>query len=215
MSECTGLVYVVDDDALVREALSNLLESSGLRVECFSSAQLFLEARRQDTPACLVLDVGLPGLSGLELQDRLAVADTAMPIIFITGKGDIRMSVRAMRAGAITFLTKPFGTDELLEAIRQGVETDRTSRRGRLNLSGTRKRYDSLTAREREVMARVVSGMLNREIASQLGTQLGTIKEQRGAVMRKMQAGSVAELVRMAAQLRSRPTCDAVSLGAV
>jgi FixJ family two-component response regulator len=200
--EAPGLVYVVDDDVLIREALVNLLESSGLSVEAFADAHLFLDAQRRDTAACLVLDVGLPGLSGLELQDRLADTDRVVPIIFITGKGDIRMSVRAMRAGAITFLTKPFSAEELLEAIHQAVERDRTVRRDRHELTGIQSRYASLTRRERQVMAAVVSGLLNREIAAQLGTHLGTIKEQRGAVMRKMKASSLAELVRMAAQLR-------------
>jgi FixJ family two-component response regulator len=197
MSEPDAVVFVVDDDASVREAVKSLITSVGLRAETFASTQEFLSARRPEAPACLVLDVRLPDASGLELQRELAEAGVQLPIIFITGYGDIPMSVRAMKAGAVEFLTKPFRGQELLDAVQEAIARDRAGWKERVRIAEIRARYDSLTAREKEVMALVAAGLLNKQIAAELGASELTIKTHRGRVMQKMQADSVAELVRM------------------
>ena len=201
MSETEGVVFVVDDDAPMRRSLENLIRSVGLRVEAFASAQEFLRGKRPDLPGCLVLDVRLPGLSGLDLQKRMAEANSEIPIIFITGHGDIPMSVQAMKAGAVEFLSKPFRDQALLDAIHQALERDRQTRKQRANIETLRRRFDSLTPREREVMAFVVAGLLNKQIAGELGMSETTVKIHRRQVMEKMGAGSLAELVRMVDRL--------------
>jgi RNA polymerase sigma factor (sigma-70 family) len=201
MSEPDAMVFVVDDDAQTRDALKNLMRSVGLHVEVFASAQDFLRSKRPDVPACLVLDVRLRGLSGLDLQKRMAEAKIEVPIIFITGYGDIPMTVQAMKAGAVEFLTKPFRNQELLDAIQQALERDRTTREQRAKNEELFDRYDSLTPREREVMTLVVAGLLNKQIAGELGTSETTVKNHRHQLMEKMGADSVAELVKMAYNL--------------
>jgi FixJ family two-component response regulator len=198
-------VFIIDDDADLCAAIQGLLESVGLRSESFATPQAFLRRTRGDRPCCLVLDVSLPGLSGLEFQRQLAAAGVQIPIIFITGHGSIPMSVSAMKAGALEFLVKPFGDEDLLKAVRQALDRDRVAGQQQREVADLQKRFHLLTTREREVMALVTSGLLNKQIASELGTSEITVKIQRGNMMRKMQAGSVADLVKMSERLK-RPS---------
>ena len=195
------IVFVVDDDPSMREALADLIASVGLSVVAFKSAPEFLEHTRPDAPACLVLDVRLPGLGGLDLQRELLRREAQIPIIFITGHGDIPMSVRAMKDGAVEFLPKPFREQDLLDAIQHAIEIDRVARQERTVVAAVRLRYESLTKREREVMKLLVSGLLNKQIAAQLGSSEVTVKMHRGQVMHKMKAESVVQLARMAEKI--------------
>ena len=201
MKDADAIVFVVDDDQSIREAIKSLISLVGVRVETFGTAQEFLRAERPDLPGCVVLDVELPGLSGLDLQRELAAHGIKLPIIFITGYGDIPMSVRAMKAGATEFLTKPFRDQDLLNAIQQALERDRAARRHSKDIAELRKRFDGLTSREREVMSLVVAGWLNKQIGFELKISEITVKIHRGRVMAKMGAQSLAELVRMTERL--------------
>jgi FixJ family two-component response regulator len=201
MTESRSIVFVIDDDAPVRGAVRSLVQSVGLQVELFGSPQEFLLQERPDVPSCLVLDVRLPGISGLDFQQQLADANIFIPIIFMTGYGDIPMSVRAMKAGAVEFLTKPFRGQDLLDAIHLALEKDRERRRREAEISLLRTRFESLTPRERTVLPLVVSGRPNKQIAAEIGTSETTAKVHRGRLMRKMGASSVAELVRIAEKL--------------
>jgi len=205
MSPATPVVFVVDDDVSVRESLELLIRCAGWRPETFASAHEFLARPRVDVPSCLVLDVSLPDLNGLDLQQRIAGDRTNLPIIFITGYGDIPMTVRAMKAGAVEFLTKPFGDEALLSAIQNAIERSRAALGHEAELRALRDCYASLSRREREVMALVVSGLLNKQVGGELGISEITVKAHRGKVMRKMKAGSLADLVKMAARLRLAP----------
>jgi len=206
MATAKPIVFIVDDDAWVRESLETLIRDEGLQPETFASAQEFLDRPRVSTPSCLVLDISLPGLNGLELQKRVAAERTDMPIIFITGHGDIPMSVGAMKAGAVEFLTKPFNDEVLLAAIREALERSRLALAQEAEMQEIRERYASLTPRERDVMALVVSGLLNKQVAGDLGITESTVKAHRGQVMQKMKANSVADLVKMTARLHQRAT---------
>jgi RNA polymerase sigma factor (sigma-70 family) len=201
MTELHPIVFIVDDDASVRDALKRLIRSVGLRVELFGSAREFLQRGRPDVPSCLVLDVRLPGIGGLDLQRQLADANVQTPIIFITAHGDIPMSVRAMKAGAVEFLTKPFRDQDLLDAIQIALERDRARLQREAEIAVLRERFESLTLREREVVAMVVSGMPNKQIAGEIGITENTVKVHRSRAMEKMQAQSLADLVKMVERL--------------
>jgi FixJ family two-component response regulator len=206
MATAKPFVFIVDDDAWIRESLETLIQDQGWRPETFASAREFLDRPRVSTPSCLVLDISLPGLNGLELQKRVAAERTDMPIIFITGHGDIPMSVGAMKAGAVEFLTKPFNDEVLLAAIREALERSRLALAQEAEMQELRERYASLTPRERDVMALVVSGLLNKQVAGDLGITESTVKAHRGQVMQKMKANSVADLVKMTARLHQSAT---------
>jgi RNA polymerase sigma factor (sigma-70 family) len=208
MKPLDPIVFVVDDDLSVREALSSLIRSVGLRVETFASAQDFLRHQRPDATACLVLDVRMPGLSGLDLQRELAHAGERIPIIFITGHGDIPMSVRAMKAGAVEFLPKPFRDEDLLDAIREALERDQVARQQRAELAEIQDKYDTLTSREREVIVLIVKGMLNKQVAAELGITEITIKVHRRRILQKMRAKSLPALVQMVEKLRLTDLAD-------
>ena len=204
-TEALPTVFIVDDDRGLRQAIHDLVESVGLRAESFASGEDFLRAKRMNRPSCLVLDVRLPQMSGLDFQQRLTETGIQIPIIFITAHGDIPMSVRALKSGALEFLTKPFRDQDLLDAIHQALERDRVAREQESEIHNLQERVRTLTAREQEVMNLVVSGMLNKQIASEIGTSEATVKIHRGNVMRKMKAGSVVDLVRMADKLKPSP----------
>ncbi len=202
--QSSAIIAIVDDDRSVREGLSSLIRSAGLQAETFASAQEFLSRRGADAPSCLVLDLQMPGLSGLDLQKRMTESGLEIPIVFLTGHGNIPASVQAMKAGAVEFLTKPFDDQELLRAIQEAVERDRRSRQQHAEMRELRNRYESLTAREQEVMQQVISGLLNKQIAAELNITEFTVKIHRGHVMHKMCADSLADLVRMAESLGIR-----------
>jgi RNA polymerase sigma factor (sigma-70 family) len=203
MTESQSIVFVVDDDASIRNALKSLIRSVGLQVEAFGSAQEFRQTKRPEAPSCLILDVRLRGISGLDFQRELAEANIPIPIIFITGHGDIPMSVRAMKAGAVEFLAKPFRDQDLLDAIQIALEKDRARRQRDAEMAVLRERFELLTSREREVIALVVTGMLNKQIAAEIGTSENTVKVHRSRAMEKMQAQSLADLVKMVERLQS------------
>jgi FixJ family two-component response regulator len=200
-----SIVFIVDDDASMCEALTRLLGTVGLKTAAFKTAQEFLTTKRPDTPSCLILDVRLPGLSGLDLQRELASTDPPIQIVFITAHGDVPMTVQALKAGAVDFLTKPFRDQQLIDAVQQAIDRDRTARRQRAELAELRRRYESLTPRERQVLTLVVTGLLNKQIAAELRTSEATVKAHRGELMHKMKAESVAQLVRMAEELSLPP----------
>lgn len=205
MSDRPCMVFVVDDDPLVRDSIADAIGSAGLPVQVFGSTVEFMSSKRPEVPSCLILDVQLPGPSGLDFQSELNKAGIGIPIIFVTGHGDIPMSVRAIKAGALEFLTKPFRTQEMIDAVRQALVRDRVFRERQSVLTELRGRLETLTPRERQVLALVVTGLLNKQIAGELGTTELTIKAHRGKVMRKMRAESVADLVRMAEKLKIDP----------
>ena len=205
MTESPPIVFVVDDDPSVRRAIQRLVESVELQVAHFGSAKEFLRNQRPDAPSCLVLDVRLPGISGLDFQRELAEANIHIPIIFVTAHGDIPMTVRAMKAGAVEFLTKPFRDQDLLDAVQVALERDRARRQKEAEIATLRDRYESLSAREREVVAMVVLGQLNKQIAAEIGTTENTVKAHRGRAMEKMQAESLADLVKMVERLHISP----------
>jgi FixJ family two-component response regulator len=202
MTDKPPVVIIVDDDSSLRSMIGRLLDTVGLKSVAYSAPEEFLRAKRPDGPACLVLDVHMPGLSGLDLQRELGRSEQQLPIVFMTGHGDIPMTVQAMKEGAVAFLTKPFRNQDLIDAVREAINKDRGERERREQLEEIRRRYESLTAREREVFALVATGMLNKQIALQLGTTERTVKAHRGQMVQKMQAESVADLVRMADRLR-------------